>query len=431
LNFFKRVGLAARIAFKNSFWDDYVRAFISGDDHPLIPGVNYMGTDVAMKYTSVFACVRVLSETYASTPIMLYRKKENDEREARNDLAAYDILHNRPNEEMSPFNFKEMGMVNLNTGGNMVCEKLVNAYGDLVGLYPYRWPLVDIKRDPSTKKLIYKVSESDPQLLGSATQKTLTRDQVLHIPGLSYNGIIGLSPIEYAASAIRLGLSYEHFGINFYRNGMNPSIALEYPGELSDPAYQRLKADLDKNYAGIANTGKPFLAEGGAKVKELTIKPADAQLIENKKFQTEDVARIYRVPLHLIQNLDKATNNNIEHQSLEFIMYTMLPWFKRHEENYNMQLLTPQERRAGFYLEHKIDSLLRGDAKSRAEAYARGRQWGWLSVNDIRRLENMNSIGTAGDIYLEPLNMGEAGKTNQAIKAMAEEFYKMIQNRAA
>ncbi len=397
-------------------------AFISGDDHPLISGAQYIGQDSAMKYTAVFACVRVLSETLASAPIMLYRKKEDGEREKRNDLSVYDILHNRPNEEMSPFNFKETCMVNLNTGGNAVCEKLVNAYGDIVGLYPYQWSRVDIKRDPETRKLIYKVNESG--------QQPLTRDHVLHIPGLSYDGIIGMSPIEYAASAIRLGLSYEQFGVSFYKNGMNPSIALEYPNELSEPAYQRLKADLDKNYAGIANTGKPFLAEGGAKVKELTIKPADAQLIENKRFQIEDVARIYRVPLHLIQELSRSTNNNIEQQSLEFVMYTMLPWFKRWEENINMQLLNPIERKAGFYLEFKIDSLLRGDTKSRCEAYALGRQWGWLSVNDIRRLENMNPIPN-GDVYLEPLNMVEAGTVDKDTKALAKEIYTIIQNKTA
>jgi len=409
-----------KLLFRNSAWDDYIRAFLRGDDHPLINGYQYMNTETAMKYTAVFACVRVLSETLAAMPVMLYRKKPNNDREQMNDLAVYDILHNSPNDEMSPFNFKETCMVSLNTGGNAVCERLVNSYNDLVGLYPYKWSMADIDRDRETGRLVYKIKDG-------AKGKILRRDQVLHIPGLSFDGVVGVSPIEYAASAIRLGLSYEQFGVNFYKNGMNPSIALEYPNELSEPAYQRLKADLAKNYAGIANTGKPFLAEGGAKVKELTIKPADAQLIENKKFQTEDIARIFRVPLHLIQNLDRATNNNIEHQSLEFVMYTMLPWFKRWEENINMQLLTRVERKAGYYFEFKIDSLLRGDAKSRAEAYATGRQWGWLSVNDIRRLENMNSIPN-GDIYLQPLNMGEAGKIQQQdqVKAMVEAYYQMI-----
>lgn len=414
----------ARLLFSNSAWDDYIRAFLRGDDHPLINGLQYIDTQTAMKYTAVFACVRVLSETLAGMPAMLYRKKSDGDREQRNDLAVYDILHNAPNEEMSPFNFKEACMVSLNTGGNAVCEKLVNAYGDLVGLYPYQWSMVNIERDRETGKLLYKIRSG-------TSEKTLGRSQVFHIPGLSFDGVVGLSPIEYTTSAIRLGLSYEQFGVNFYKNGANASGVFSFQGALTEPSYQRLKEDIAKNYTGLVNTGKPILLEEGGDFKQLTIKPADAQLIENKKFQIEDVARIYRVPLHLIQNLDRATNNNIEHQSLEFVMYTMLPWFKRWEENINMQLLTPMERMAGYYIEFKIDSLLRGDAKSRAEAYAQGRQWGWLSVNDIRKLENMSPIPN-GDIYLQPLNMGEAGKVTvkDNIKALAEEIYAMIQNKA-
>jgi len=416
LKFFQKV----KLLFNNSAWDDMIRSFLRGDDVPIINGTMPITTETAMKYTAVFACVRVLSETLAGMPIMLYQKKNDSERVQVTDSPLYDILHNVFNPEMSAFNGKESCMIALNTGGNAVCEKIYSLRGDLMGLYPYPWYMTDIDRDKDTGRLVYKIRDG-------AKEKTLTRDQVFHLAGPSFDGVIGLSPIEYATSAIRLGLSYESFGNHFYKNGMNPSIALEYPNELSDPAYQRLKADLDKNYAGIANTGKPFLAEGGAKVKELTVKPADAQLIENKRFQIEDVARIYRVPMHLIQELTRSTNNNIEHQSLEFVMYTMLPWFKRWEENISMQLLTLDERKNGLYAEFKIDSLLRGDAKSRAEAYAAGRQWGWLSVNDIRRMENMSPIAN-GDIYLQPLNMGEAGKIEQTDqqKAMVEAIYKMI-----
>lgn len=414
----------AKLLFKNGAFEEYVRAFLTGDDHPLIGGTGYIDTQAAMKYTAVFACVRVLSETLAAMPVMLYRKKPDGNREQRNDLPVYEILHNRPNEEMSPFSFKEACMVALNTGGNAVCEKLVTAYGETVGLYPYRWNMVQIERDKETGRLIYSIRDG-------AKAKTLTRAQVFHIPGLSFDGVIGLSPIEYAASAIRLGLAYEQFGNGFFKNGAHASGAFTHPMALKEDAYRRLKADLAKNYTGLVNTGKPMLLEEGMKFEPFTIKPVDAELLGNKKFQTEDIARIYRVPLHLIQNLDKATFSNIEQQSLEFVMYTMLMWFKRWEENINMQLLTPQQRKDGFYTEFKVDALLRGDTVARANAYATGRQWGWLSVNDIRRLENMNSIGPSGDIYLEPLNMGEAGKADDRAKAMAEEIYKMIQNKVA
>lgn len=420
----------AKLLFNNSAWDDYIRSFLRGDDLPNASGQININTFTAMKYTAVFACVRVLSETLAAMPIMLYRKKPDGDREQVNDLAIYDILHNQPNSEMSPFNFKEMCMIALNTGGNSVCERLVNRYGELVGLYPYPWSMVQIERDAVTGRLIYKIRDG-------TKQKILTRDQVFHIPGLSFDGVVGVSPIQYAASAIKLGLSYEQFGVNFYRNGTNASGAFTHPGTLSDPAFERLKTDLTKNYSGLANTGKPLILEEGMDFKPFTINPADAQLIENKKFQTEDIARIYRVPLHLIQNLDRATFSNIEQQSLEFVMYTMLPWFKRWEENINMQLLNRLQRTAGYYLEFKVDSLLRGDAKSRAEAYAAGRNAGYLSVNDIRRLENMNAIEN-GDVYLQPLNMADVTIANEVqlknkqsdnVKAMTEEIYKMIQNK--
>ena len=410
-----------------STWDDMIRSFLRGDDAPVINGQIPINDQTAMKYSAVFGCIRVLSETLASMPTMLYRKKAGGDREAMTDLMVYDILHNRPNEEMSPYSFKEACMVALNTGGNAVCEKQFNSNGNLVGLYPYPWSMVKIERDKETGKLIYKIR-------GDTTERILTREQVFHIPGLSLDGIIGLSPIEYAANSIRLGMNHEQFGNKFYQNGAHASGVFSFPAALSDPAFQRLKEDLSKAYTGLANTGKPILLEEGGSFQQLTIKPVDAQLLESRRFQTEDICRIYRVPLHLVQDLSRSTNNNIEHQSLEFIMYTMLPWFKRWEEAINAQLLTAQQRLQGYYIEFKMDALLRGDAQSRATAYATGRQWGWLSVNDIRRLENMNSIGPAGDIYLEPLNMHEAGKpieptSGSTTKAMAEEIYKMVSER--
>jgi len=416
----------AKLLFSNNYFDEYVRRFQAGEEMPGENGHSGIDTKTAMKYSAVFACCRVLGETFASMPAMEYRKNANGDREATRDTAAFDILHNAPNEEMSPFSFKEVGMMNINIGGNAVSEKLVNKFGDLVGLYPYKWQMVGIDRDSETKKLVYRVSDG-------IKQKTLKREQVFHVPGISFDGVIGLSPIEYAASSIILGKSYEQFGVNFYKNGANSSGAFTFPGELGEDSFQRLKKDLKENYAGLRNVGTPMLLEGGGKFEQFAMKPADAQLIENKRFQTEDIARIYRMPLHLIQDLSRSTNNNIEHQSLEFVMYTMLPIFKRWEENINMQLLTLAERRAGYYIEFKIDSLLRGDAKSRAEAYAAGRQWGWLSVNDIRKLENMPRI-TNGDIYLQPSNMIEAGKEVQnadKVKALAEDIYKMIIEKGA
>jgi len=374
----------------------YINDFLSGEDVTAYENGN-MDSDTAMKYNALFACVRVLSETVASMPIKIYRKLPNGERESVSNELIYDVLHNKPNSEMSPFSFKEQMMISLNLGGNSVSEKLFNSKGELVGLYPYQHQDVQIDRNKESGKLEYKIGG-----------KTLQREQVFHVAGMSFDGVVGLPPIEYIATAIRLGLSYEQFGVNFYKNGANSSGVIEHPEGLDDEHYQRLKKDFEKSYQGLANTGKPIILEGGAKFNQLTIKPADAQLIESKKFQIEDIARVYRMPLHLIQNLDRATNNNIEHQSLEFVKFTMLPWFQRIEEAINCQLLTAEQRLKGYYAEFKIDALLRGDMKSRYDSYAVGRQWGFMSVNEIRKLENMNAVEN-GDILLQPSNMIEAG----------------------
>jgi HK97 family phage portal protein len=376
-----------------------------------VSGIN-IDQDTALKYTAVFACNKVLAEAFANTPAMLYRKKPNGEREIANDLAIYDILHNSPNDEMAPFNFKEACMTSLNLNGNAVCERLVDNGGNLVGLYPYNYNNVEIKRDPDTQKLIYIIT------MGT-NKKTLTRDQVLHVPNMSLNGIIGLSPISYAASAIRLGICYEQFGVNFYQNGANSCGAFKHPGTLSEEAFNRLKKELKKNYTGLKNTGTPMILEDGLEFQQFSINPADAQLLESKSFQIEDICRIYRVPQHLIQMLGHSTFSNIEQQSLEFVMYTMLPWFNRWEDNINMQLLTPAQRKAGYYIEFKVDALLRGDITSRATYYAQGRQWGWLSVNDIRRLENMPAV-EGGDIYMQPLNCIDATEANDYFKRQEE-----------
>ncbi len=403
--------------------DDYTKAFLSGSD---LPSDIAIDGEKAMKYTAVSACVRVRAETFASVPIIMYRKTDSG-REQVNDLLLGDILHNRPNDEMSAFSFKEAMMTNFDIGGNIVCERLVNSNGDLVGLYPYHHEMVKIDRDKATGKLMY--------IIGSGQQqKTLRRDQVLHVPNLSFDGVIGMSPIAYASQSIRLGLSYEQYGVNFYSNAATPSGVFETPNALSEQAFARLKEDLKKNYGGMTKAGTPMLLEEGMKWQQVTISPIDAQLLESKYFQIEDICRIYRVPQHLVNKLDRSTFTNIEHQSLEFVMYTMLPIFKRYEDAIKCQLLTADQRRKGYYFEAKIDGLLRGDAKSRAESYAVGRQWGWLSVNDIRRLENLQTIGPAGDIYLTPLNMGDSAHINDPSTAgnysnLVDDIYKMISER--
>jgi len=314
-----------------------------------------------------------------------------------------------------------MGMYQINTGGNLVCIKDKSRYDKIIGLTPLNWQKVKIDRDKTTNKLYYEFD-------GKSNQR-YSRDQVFHVPGPSINGVIGMTPLEFASQSVRLGLTYEKFAVNFFKNGAMPSGIFKHPGFLKEDAYARLKTDLEKNYQSLVNAGKPILAEDGLDFVPFSMKLVDAELLSSKKFQIEEICRVYRVPLHLVQNLDKATNNNIEHQSLEFAMYTMLPHFKRWEECINCQLLNAEQRNSGHYFEFNMSTLMRGDAASMATAFATGRQWGWLSVNDIRRMLNMNAIPN-GDLYLQPMNMIEAGEEpTKPENKILDEVSKIIEAR--
>lgn len=395
----------------------YSEDFLNGEDVPASES-SKIDTAKAMSFSAVFACNRVLSEALASCPIFLYEKDDKGNRIQVTDAPEYGLLHYAPNAEMTPGQFKEFGMSNINLGGNLIAQKVFNMHGEILELRPITWDRVRIDIDKKSGRLLYYID---------GKQEPKTRDEILHIPGLTLDGYIGITPLSYAALTIDIGVSQDKFEKNFYHNRASTSGIFQYPNELSDEGFQRLKKDIKKNYTGLSNAGVPMILEGGGQFKEITMKLTDAQFIESKRFRIEDVCRIFRIPLHLVQDLSRSTNNNIEHQSLEFIMYTMLPWFKRWEENLNLQLLSNESKRKNRYFEFKIDSLLRGDAQTRATAYAQGRQWGWLSVNDIRRLENMNPIEN-GDRYLEPLNMVEAGETqdNDKIKAMTEGIFNLI-----
>lgn len=395
----------------------YSQDFLAGEDVPTADN-STIDANTAMSFTAVFACNRVLSETLASCPIFLYEKDSKGNRVQVTDVPEYQLMHYTPNPEMTPGEFKETGMSNMNLGGNFIAQKVFNLHGDLLELRPILWNRVRIDIDKDTGRLLYFIDgKTEPK----------TRDEILHIPGLTLDGYIGVTPLTYAALTIDIGLSQDKFERNFYHNRASTSGIFQYPNELGDEAFQRLKKDIKKNYTGLQNAGVPMILEGGGQFKEVTMKLTDAQFLESKRFRIEDVCRIFRIPLHLVQDLTRSTNNNIEHQSLEFIVYTMLPWFKRWEENLNLQLLSNESKRKNRYFEFKVDALLRGDAQTRASAYAQGRQWGWLSVNDIRRLENMDPIEN-GDIYLQPLNMSEAGTDDieNKNKELAEQIYEMI-----
>lgn len=356
----------------------------------------------AMSTTPVFACVRVLAETVAGLPLHIYKKGSDGKKIiVENDLSK--LLNFSPNGEIPAFNFKEAMMAYLCLRGNAYAEIQRNRSGRPVALWIISPDRVTPMRHPKTDELIYKV------ILPNKEQTYLPKENMLHIAGLGFDGLKGISVIQYFFKTIEISQHQQAFAGRFFKNGTHLGGVVHHEGKLTDKAYERLREDLTKKYEGIGNSHRAMILEEGMKWEQLGIAPGDAQLIEQRNFQANDIARIFRVPPHMIGQLERATFSNIEHQSIEFIMHTILPWTLRWENAINFKLLFGSK-----YVKFNLNGLLRGDTISRFRAYAIGRQWGWLSANDIRELEDMNPIEN-GDIYLTPLNMVDVNEAEEPV----------------
>lgn len=360
--------------------------------------------DSSLAYSAVFACVRVLAEDVASLPLILYRRARPRGKLRATEHPLYGLLHDLPNPEMTSLEMRETLMGHLALWGNAYAEKVFDRAGRVIEL----WPLRPDKMRPRRGRdgaLVYEYR------LPGGEMKTLSAVQVMHLRGLGGNGIVGYSPIMMARNAIGLGLAAEEFGSRFFGNGARPQLVLIHPGNLSPEGQENLRTSWNRQHEGLRRSHRVAVLEEGISVKEIGIPPEDAQFLQTRQFQAVEVARIYRVPPHKIQDLERATFSNIEHQSIEYVTSTLRPWLVRWEQAISRDLLTEAER-GTYFAEHLVDGLLRGDTISRYQAYATGRQNGWLSVNDVRERENMNPI-EGGDEYLTPLNMmpaaGEEG----------------------
>lgn len=375
---------------------------------PFVFGKSAAGAKVneftAMQTTAVYACVRILAESIAGLPLHLYEYRGNGkERVPQHPL--YFLLHDAPNPEMTSFIFRETMMIHLLLWGNSYAQILRDGRGRVMGLYPLLPNRMSVGRDESGE-IVYTytpMSESNPHLKGQR-QITLRREDVLHIPGLGFDGLVGYSPIAMAKNAIGIALATEEYGAAFFKNGARPGGVLEHPGVLKDPS--KLRESWHAVYGGTMNTGRIAVLEEGVKYQQIAIPPEEAQFLETRKFQIDEIARLYRVPPHMVGDLEKSSFSNIEQQSLEFVKYTLNPWVVRWEQALQKALLTEKERK-DYFIRFNVDGLLRGDYKSRMEGYAIGRQNGWLSANDIRSLEDMNPIEAeeGGDLYLINGNM--------------------------
>lgn len=361
----------------------------------------------AMTLAAVYACVRVIAESMASLPLNLFRYNGEGGSEKDRSLPLYRVLHDEPNTEMTSFTFRETLITHQLLWGNAYAQVIRNMRGQVIALYPLMPNQMTVNRDDETNKIYYdyKVTKENQTLnLQAGETVRLEAEDVLHVPGLGFDGLIGYSPIAMMRNSIGEGLAVEEYGAKFYENGATPTGVLEHPGILKDP--EKLRQSWQKAYGGSGNAGKTAILEEGLTYKTIGISPKDAQMIEARKFNVEEIARIFRIPPHMIGDLEHATFSNIEHQSLEFVKYTLGPWMARWEQSMDRRLLSEEEKR-DHYIQFNPEGLLRGDLQSRNQAYAVARQNGWMSANDIRRKEGMDLIPKelGGDRYLCNGNM--------------------------
>ncbi len=349
----------------------------------------------ALQTTAVYAGVRILAETIASLPFHTYRYTSSGKEKAR-DHPIYYLLHSEPNPEMTSFVFRETLMGHLLLWGNAYAQIIRDGRGRVVGLYPLLPNKMLVNRND--QGILYYQYEKDGQTF------LLRNYEVLHIPGLGFDGLIGYSPIAMAKNAIGMAIATEEYGAKFFANGASPGGVLEHPGVVKDPA--RIRESWNAVYQGSGNAHRVAVLEEGMKFQSIGIPPEQAQFLETRKFQINEIARIFRIPPHMIGDLEKSSFSNIEQQSLEFVMYTLDPWVVRWEQAIQRALFSESEKRQ-YFVKFNVDGLLRGDYQSRMNGYAVGRQNGWFSSNDIRELENLNRIPAelGGDLYLINGNM--------------------------
>ena len=354
----------------------------------------------AMQMTAVYSCVRILSETVAGLPLNVYRYNDSGGKEKAFKHPLYRLLHDEPNPEMTSFAFRETLMSHLILWGNAYAQIIRNARGEVIALYPLMPNKMTVDRDQNGRLFYsYQRSAEDPTTLGKSSTVSLSPSDVLHIPGLGFDGLIGYSPIAMAKNAIGLAIATEEYGAKFFANGAAPSGVLEHPGTIKDP--QRVKESWNSAYQGSANSHKIAVLEEGMKYTPIGIAPEQAQFLETRKFQINEIARIFRIPPHMLADLEKSSFSNIEQQSLEFVKYTLDPWVVRWEQSMCRVLFSESEK-PSYFIKFNVDGLLRGDYASRMSGYATARQNGWMSANDIRELENLDRIAPelGGDLYL-------------------------------
>jgi len=359
--------------------------------------------DSAFRAATVFACVRVLSESVASLPCLLYAREGRERRRAV-ERPLFRTLRYLPNPELTAFEFLDDSMLDLTLRGNAYARVARDGAGDVRALWPMRARDVTVERVGG--RLRYRWTDDDGRF------HIFLRDEILHVRGASKDGVTGLITTDEVREAIALAQIAEAFGARFFANDATSGVVLEFAGKLTDAARERLRKSFDESRKG-KKQHSTVVFEEGLKANKIQTTPEDSQFLELRKFQVAEICRIFRVQPHLVMDLERSTNNNIEHQGIEFVEHSLRPWLVRWEQAIYRDLLTEAEQQI-YFAEFLVDALLRGDQAARYAAYALGRQNGWLAPNEIRERENLYPLIPAdqgGDDYLQPANMVQPGQT--------------------
>ena len=366
----------------------------------------------ALTYSAVWCAQMLISGTIASLPLHLKRTTKSGVIENITDHNMYDLLHTSPNSEMTAFAFRETGELHKLSWGNWYANIVRNNRNQIVALWPIPPNRVTVKRDEK-KNIINEIMVNSEKVI-------LQHEEVLHIPGAGFDGLMGYSVITYARQSIGLGLACEQFGSRFFGADTHPGLVISHPTTLSPEAHSNLRNDLEDKHAGIGKSLRLMLLDEGMKIEKLGIPPEDSQFLETRIHQIDDIARWYNVPPHKLKEMTKSSFSNIEQEQISWVVDSIRPRLVRIEQNYNMQLLTPEERKSGLFFKHSVEGLLRGDTTTRGAFYREMVNAGIYSRNECRALEDMNPLPGADEL-LVPLNMLPASYLDEWGKKNTEE----------
>ena len=400
--------------------DDEIERGAGG--YPTITGVN-VNENSALNFSAVFGCVRVRGESLAQLSLHLHKKTSRGADKATDDPRYY-MVHDSPNAEMTSVHWRETASGHHDTWGNSYSWIDVAARGRNAGqigqIYPLKPDRVRPFRDKVTNRLKYEytIRKAD----GTEEKPIYDMSEVLHVPGLGYDGIIGYSPVTMAREAIGLGLATEEFGARFFGQGAHVDGVASYPQTVKEEQVKVIREAMQRDYAGLQKSHGLMVLSNGGEFKPVSMPLEDAQFLLTRKFQLEEIARMYRVPMPLLQNTDRATFSNAEQQFMEFLILTMTPYCKEWEQALNLKLLTREEREAGYYFEFDMNSLLRGDAKTRAEFYEKMILMGVYNPNMVLEKENENKrTDPGGDAYLVGGSSGQKTTADKKVDEKAPE----------